>query len=382
MIVSGDIQLSDEDLRTSEPELIRRGHKVVLKGKALNGRRPTLWIQYKGSSESWNGLVIAATEKVELSGLRVIADIHDNALKMTGIQLREAKEYLIQDCEFIQGNWLPESALSTLAVDTGTQLLPRVKFKQCASWRLAAGPWVPRQSGIGSSGGSPGRTGRGHGPWRRFRPCRELRVRAAPVLVSLHEGPFGSGVGPLHRPGWRRMGVGSPGGACPLRSRCPVLFLWSRQSASRARDGECQVGQPVSPGRHGGTACEGKTERLLEPRRDPGPGRCQGGQLRRAGQPLPRPTRPGPQSLRAQRGRRPGLTARGPALERKRPAGPSRSRPGRARSSGGLSARCDLAESALWDQAAGNGWSAGLSLGTALWDSAAGEPGDSPSGGP
>ena len=142
VIVSGDIQLSDEDLRTSEPELIRRGHKVVLKGKALNGRRPTLWIQYKGSSESWNGLVIAATEKVELSGLRVIADIHDNALKMTGIQLREAKEYLIQDCEFIQGNWLPESALSTLAVDTGTQLLPRVKFKQCAflgAWQLGHG---------------------------------------------------------------------------------------------------------------------------------------------------------------------------------------------------------------------------------------------------
>jgi hypothetical protein len=113
--------------------LVLRGHKVILKGKETNGHRPTLWAQYKGQASNWTGLVVDATEAVELQGLRVVADINENAPKMAGVLLRGARTYEVHDCEFVQGNWLPSSGLSSVSVTTSGALMPpQVSFQQCA----------------------------------------------------------------------------------------------------------------------------------------------------------------------------------------------------------------------------------------------------------
>jgi hypothetical protein len=144
--VTGDLDLSGDD-RTEEAEagVVLRGKKVVVQGKGKDGRRPTLWTQYRGG-RTWAGLVLDA-ESVELRGLRVVADVNENAPRMAGVLLRGGREYVVLDCEFLQGNWLPSSGLSSVAVAAGAAGPPRVTFRRCA---FLGAPGLQRAGPLGA----------------------------------------------------------------------------------------------------------------------------------------------------------------------------------------------------------------------------------------
>jgi serine/threonine protein kinase len=126
--LSGDLHLPPET------ETVVRGRTIILQSKdrTATGRRPTVWATYRGQAPSWNGLVLNATERIELRGVRVVADANEHARKIAALQLRSARDMLVVDCEFLQGNWLPSSSLTALALHGSGSSPPRVFLRRSA----------------------------------------------------------------------------------------------------------------------------------------------------------------------------------------------------------------------------------------------------------
>ena len=67
-------------------------------------------------------------ETVELRRLRVVADANSNTppQEAAGVRIRASKQVTIQDCEFLQGDWLEPAAFSSVAIQS-----PRASLEPC-----------------------------------------------------------------------------------------------------------------------------------------------------------------------------------------------------------------------------------------------------------
>jgi serine/threonine protein kinase len=132
IIVTGDLRLGGAELADEGTGIVLRGKSITLRAEE-GTTRPNVWTRYVAAGNA-GGLIIEA-ENVQLRGLRFVADANTNAPApgqvAAGVVVRGAvREVSARRCEFLQGNWQPDSLFGSLAVQ-GTAARTHVDLTSC-----------------------------------------------------------------------------------------------------------------------------------------------------------------------------------------------------------------------------------------------------------